>query len=653
MENELKDLSDTLLELYLKNLEFLRDNFEEVFKKVDVLSNEISNEKYSCKYSLEYIDGYFDILNLENNSFFYHTNSYDDADFRSNHTNFTKDGSLDLLRKGVDGKRLIGSESFRDVMPVVDYINENVDFDNIEFQKIYKFVFIGCGLGFHIHEITKKIDPFTTFIIEPELEIFRLSLFTIDYSEFEKGNKKLFLSVGDNMIGRKEELEKFNMYHNYMNYNIKHHMLIENYDYIKQEIIDFFSTNTVASFPYALTITNIHRTMDFLRNNERFLSIDDSTEKKILKDKKVLVVSAGPSLDKYIDWIEEHQDKFIIICVDVILRKLEKNNIVPDIVFSIDPSYLCAGYLTCENEKYLENSAVVMLSQQDESVLKVVKDLKYYFAQSIVLIPELGFFGSVSNVGTYSLMMAIHFGANEIYTIGNDAAFDQETGSRYASDSSCPQSEKMDIDNIEENIVSSYDILEVEGNLREKVKSNRSLLAFKDSFEAMISGMKKHYQFKLFNLSDGVKIEGFSSITKDEMNEVVRSSDSKVYNIQQLLDGISKIVEVPDSKKDIKVLNSITSRIKKHKNIKIKDRDDFLEKKLDVMMWLLNQSKEMHSILFGNIFLQYTELADTYINFVLNLRQKELSDKDHLKKLNMIWSDGVLAVIKDIKTALK
>ena len=650
MEEEIVDLSNTLLEIYKRNLEFLEENFEDIFKKVDKLSTKIDEKKYSPKYSLEYKDGYFDILNLEENTWFYAVDSYADADSRAEHSNFTKDGSLDLLRKGVDGVKLLGGNSFKDVMPVVDYINDNVDFSNIEFQKIYKYVFMGVGLGFHMHEINKKLNPFTILIIEPELEIFRLSLFVVDYSEFNKGNKTLFLSVEDDESERTHIIESFYNWHSYMNYNIKHHLFIEGYSYLKDELIDYFSTNTVTSFPYSLTIKNIFKTVNFINNEDRFLSVDIILEKKILKDKNVLIIAAGPSLDNYIDWIEENQDKFTIVCVDVILRKLEKHNIVPDIVVSIDPSPMCADYLTTDDPDFLNNSTIVFLSQQDDTVMKVVKDKKYYFAQSIPFISELGFLGSVSNVGTYSFMIAVHFGANKIYTIGNDAAFDQETGSRYSKDSSFSKVESIEHNIQDKDVVSNHDIIEVEGNLREMVRTNRILLTFKHSFESTMRGLMERYtDLTVYNLSDGVKLDGFIPMKFDDINNDIINFENKEKNIIELLDNISVIVEKPDFEEDIKILNLMLNRFKKQKKIKIKNRDQFLEKKLEVMVWILEQSKNMSSSFFGNIFLLYTELADIYINFILNLRQEGLNDKEHLIKINNIWSSGVIAVLKDLK----
>ena len=653
MEKELEDLSSTLLSIYQKNLKFLKENFEDIFNRVNTLSNDINNNKIKEKYTLEYRDGYFDILNHETNSWFYGTSSYDDADTRANDSNFTKDGSLDLLRKGADGISLIGSESYKDVMPVIDYINTNIDLKNIKFSKIYKFVFMGVGLGIHLHEINKKLDPFTTLIIEPELEIFRLSLFITDYSIFEDGNKKLFLSIEGDKINRTNTIEEFYNYHNYMNYNIKHHLLIQNYKYLEKELIDYFDNNAVGFFPYSLVIENIFRTKNYVKNKDRFIDATILNDNPIFKNKEVLIIAAGPSLDNYIDWIEEHQDKFIIICVDVILRKLEKYNIVPDIVVSIDPSHLCADYLTTENKDFLKDSTIVFLSQQEDSVLGIVKDYKYYIAQSIVLFEELGFLGTVNNVGTYSFMIAVHFGANEIFTIGTDAAFNQKTGNRYTEDSSYKQFENINLLNNKNNMVSSSDILEVEGNLRDKVKTNRSLLPFKESFENTVYALKKTYEFNVYNLSDGVKIDGFIPMTYEKVNKKIESFNKKDLNIQELMDNISRVMDMPDFDSDLKILNRILAKVKKHKMIKIKDRNDFLEKKLDLMLWILEQSKTMSSGLFGNIFLLYTELVDIYINFMLNLDQKDNDIKSTLIKINNIWSDGVLNVLKDIKRVIK
>jgi hypothetical protein len=337
------------------------------------------------------------------------------------------------------------------------------------------------------------------------------------------------------------------------------------------------------------------------------------------------------------------------------LKKLELNNVIPDVVVTIDPSYLCADYLTTKDDNFLKDSTILLLSQQDPKVLEVIKNKNYYFAQSIGLVGELGFMGSTSNVGAYALLMSVHLGANKLYTVGNDAAFNQDTGSRYAADNALTTMDRVVKEVDDKNMVSFDDVIELEGNLRETVKTNRVLCDFKYSFESTFEELKNSYEHDIhaFNLSDGVKLEGFKPMHFEEIDKLVESFKPKEKNIVKLMDSVSQVVDKPDYEDDIRILNSIITRLNKHKKLKIKDRDEFLSNKLDMMIWLLEKCKDMSSELFGTIFLLYTELADIYINFTLNLKQKDLHNKEHLNTLNRAWTDGVLAVLKDLKKAVK
>ena len=59
--------------------------------------------------------------------------------------------------------------------------------------------------------------------------------------------------------------------------------------------------------------------------------------KGLLKDKPALILAGGPSLDNYIDWIEEHQQNYIVIAVSRVARRLLSTKIVPDIFVTADP----------------------------------------------------------------------------------------------------------------------------------------------------------------------------------------------------------------------------------------------------------------------------------------------------------------------------
>lgn len=653
MDIDLSEIEQSLMVVYQKNLSFLKENFFDIFQQVEKLSLDIAEQKVQEKYSLEFRGNYFDIMNLKNKGYYYATNSYEDAEQRASYIDFTANSSFDLLRKAGAHHKLSMPYGLGEVLPVVGFINDKVDLEKVEFQKIMKFVYIGIGLGYHLQEIDKKIQSYTTLIVEPELEIFRLSLFTTDYSIFEEGNRKLFLYIGDDTRERENIFSLFYQYHSYMNYNIKHYTILKNLDYIRTHMVEFCENHYVGSFPYSSIIENVKRTVSFIKNEDRFLVVNNILEKEIFEEKEILLISAGPSVDDYIQTIKKYQDKFIVACVDVIVKKLEKYGIVPDIVFTIDPSPLVAGFLTTEDPKYLSDSVIILLSQQHPDVMDVLRDrkLNYYISQFTTINKEIGCLGSVPNVGTFSFHVMAHLGGKKLYTIGNDAAFNQETGARYSNDSSYMQTESLEFKNERENLISREDILEVKGNLRETVKTNRELLSFRSNYDSIIENLKA-CEYKGYNLSDGVYIDGLEPMTENKFIELSESLVAKDIDFISMFNDISKIIESDCYKKDSHILTSIIQRAKKFQKIKIISRDDFLTKKLDFMIWILEKSKELSINVLGQIFLDYTHLVDSYINFFINLRQPNLYSEKNLFLLRDFWAKGVIAVFRDMKKAI-
>ena len=71
------------------------------------------------------------------------------------------------------------------------------------------------------------------------------------------------------------------------------------------------------------------------------------------------------------------------------------------------------------------------------------------------------------------------------------------------------------------------------------------------------------------------------------------------------------------------------------------------------MIWILEQKKKMDYSIFGDIFLKFTDLIDVYINFALNIKQKELQEKEFLIEIRNYWSSALVALLKDLKKATK
>jgi len=79
----------------------------------------------------------------------------------------------------------------------------------------------------------------------------------------------------------------------------------------------------------------------FIQNQLKNLT-ENSTPAYCLKDyfkgKSALILAGGPSLDNYIEWIENNQQHYVVIAVSRIAKQLLKTKIKADIFVSIDPN---------------------------------------------------------------------------------------------------------------------------------------------------------------------------------------------------------------------------------------------------------------------------------------------------------------------------
>jgi len=645
--NEIEDLQNNLIQLYLKNLKFLKNEFTSVYNLVNDLSIKIENEQIKEQYTLEFKEeGYFDIFNKNNNTFLYNHNSYIEAEERANITDFSTNSSINLLRMDQNTNQL---SLFHENLHLARYLNNTINFKDLTFSKIYKFIFIGTGGGVHLHEIYKKINSFNTLIIEPNLEIFRLSLFLIDYSIFNKGNKTLQFCISEEKNKINESLISFSLNHQYMNYNIKYHLFSTKHKKILNNIIDFYADNNPFAFSYTNILKVFQRTLMIMKERQLFINRNLISYNNTYTKEKILIISAGPSLDIHLEWIKKNQSKFIIICVDVIVKKLEKNKIKPDLVVSIDPSFTCAKYLDTEDESFLKESSIIFLSQQHRDTIEIGKKLNSFYLQVLDINKELGIAFSLPNVGTFSLAIAVILGFKELYLLGCDAAFNQLTGSRYAKDSSHTQIDAINKTNVKDTI-SRDDIIIVKGNLRKEIKSNRELLEFRNTYEHFLY-THKHLDFKAYNLSDGAYIEGLTPIEVDTIP--TDKFENKKVNLFKILSSISQKSDNICFDKDKIVLTSIINRVKKFKSIKFKTKKSFLQEKIDLIIWILEKKKKIEAEPLVNIQLKFLETIDSYINFALNIEQKITEEKDFINSIKNYWCDSIINLLKEMKETIK
>jgi len=647
------ELQNELLNIYLQNLNFLEENFPEIFKKIVTLEEAINNSKYKQRWSLEYKnDKYFDLKYIENDSYFYNQDSFEySQEIASNATMDIQDSFSMLYRKD---NKLSYDNHHKKVQNIIKHINNTVDFENIKFRTINKYVFFGSGLGLHVDYIFDKIKPLNTYIVEPDIEVFRLSMFITNYSNFHFDDHKLFLSVGDDEKDRRDSFGKFYNYHPYMNYYIKYNLLTKNYQYLFDEVLNFLSLQPLRHMLIDFDFTTIERTIDLYKKKYKFITAQNS-EKDFLKDEEnpCLVLAGGPSLEKNLDWVKSVQDKVYIIAVNLITPKLLNMGIKPDLVVAIDPNQYVYEIMEKLDKDILKELVVLGSSHLESRAIELFSKENIFIAQALVLFTKLGDIVAGDNVGSIALSIAILLKFKTIYTLGNDAAYDEESGKFYSSGAmfaNITTLENMQKSSSKDS-VTFKDIIKVKGNLRDKVSTTRKFLNFRDSAEEVTKTYidRWEYDTKLYNLSDGAYTRGLTPLKIDDINlDGIGSKDSK--KLYDALDQFSVDDFENRFKHDIQLIKFVLLKIENSKTKDAKDINEFLKIKLDLITTTL-KIMESADIFVYKFFTRILMIIDNYVNFYLSLDdEKEIQDIETMKKL---WLDTLEDILKELYNILE
>ena len=101
--------------------------------------------------------------------------------------------------------------------------------------------------------------------------------------------------------------------------------------------------------------------------------------KDLLKQKTIktaVIVSTGPSLDKQLLLLKEHQEKVCILSVDASFPVLVKHGIKPDFVFSMERDEPTAIFFKKVSEKQQKDVIFVCASLQHKSVFNAINRIK-------------------------------------------------------------------------------------------------------------------------------------------------------------------------------------------------------------------------------------------------------------------------------------
>jgi len=182
----MQEIENIAIDTYQKNIQFLSQKHPQTLDKIEALELQIEDANYQENYALEYLSSYFDVKELSSQNYLYVDDSLKVSQQLTDSVDYKKDSHI------FDGFPLYyGYEKHMDVLedkskglegiyPIMSYYLDHIKTSD-KMKMIEKFIFIGTGLGLHIAQIDEKIKAEEYLIIEDDLELFRLSLFTTPY----------------------------------------------------------------------------------------------------------------------------------------------------------------------------------------------------------------------------------------------------------------------------------------------------------------------------------------------------------------------------------------------------------------------------------------------------------------------------------------
>ena len=443
-------------------------------------------------------------------------------------------------------------------------------------QDTYDIIFCGgFGLGFYTKSLfALKYKSFSKLIIiEKDLNILKIALQVFDFSKILKDKKVEILFEENNSVPDLNEILINSVSKKVYTFIPQVYIKIypDFYLNLKHLIDSYLSRKNIN----IATLTRFQTlwTRNMIKNHKLFLT-SKGIKYFFNKYRKMpaMVISAGPSLNDYLDEIKNNQNKFIIIAVDSIFQTLVKNQIFPDFIVTVDPQYI--NYKYFEYNTYYKSMLVselstfpLILRSYKGKILffRSVFPLGKWFEKFTESKGEIDMGGSVS---TTAFDLAYQLGCDPIVLLGQDLAFIQDrthTRGSYVEKYWALRYNKFNTSlNGSYRYIHNNLFIKIKSNDNKLVNTDRRLMIFLVWFQNKIQDIKN--QTKVFNTSlNGAMIENmivkdFNNILAEHEFQDVSSIKKEINDFNPKLDNIiydDFLEETENTKQSLNKLENI------------------------------------------------------------------------------------------------
>lgn len=425
------------------------------------------------------------------------------------------------VQQSMDGSSILCVEDGDGFIPLNSIYNPEVEAQY--YARVFKalnaystLVVFGLGNGVIVREILKVIPKNAfLFIYEPSIDIFTVALYEFDLTDIIDDNRVQLFVEGMNDGQFELYLDAYLNHENYMQSYIKslpkYKILYEmKYEEVYNRYLDRckfvkMDINTRVKEKEVLMVNP-------LRNLEyTFHSKSAEDYKKIFtEDMTGILVAAGPSLEKNIDQLKKAKGKAFILAVDTAAIYLLNQGIVPDMVAAIDYK----KPLRLFDDDRLIHVPLVVITDFNHNVMERLDGNDFVFGSSNsplydkyfnVMGKQIAGLPQGGSVATFGFSLLQYWGFKKVILVGQDLA--------HTGDQQHAGEQKIKREDIKR------DIIEIEGNVEEKVYTTADYYAYLKWFEMAVDYYYSNGE--VINATEGgAKIHGTRIMTlKEAMKE--------------------------------------------------------------------------------------------------------------------------------------
>jgi hypothetical protein len=414
-------------------------------------------------------------------------------------------------------------------------------------------VVYGFALGYLVEELLKVVDLRNPiFVIEPDYNLFCAAMGTRDLRHLLE-SERIYILVSDSIEKIKDS---FSIIYDEAKYNeilmtglIGHQTVYSDFYHQSMKCVKDVVNGKLLNLATIIKLGSGFISSSLLNLATYCTNPGISSLYNKLEGMPVIIVAAGPSLNKNIHLLKGAKGKAAIFAVGTAVKALHKWGIEPDFVFSVDPQPL--NYERHFKGLDMRNSALVseiqshpMIFENHEGPIFVSGHMPIleWFGDSIESKGKIESGGSVAN---NAFAAAYKMGANPIILVGQDLAYARD-GHSHAAGTSYEGKTYTGGRNV--------DYFDIEANDGGKLLTDRAFYQFLLFFQAWI---EKYPERDYINATEGgALIRGTTLMT---LQEVLNQYCQRTIDVQEIIKTAQESFCLPNLEQ---IVEKIELRIK-------------------------------------------------------------------------------------------